>query len=462
MRNTLKKFVGDKKFYAMVLAVALPIMLQNGITNFVSLLDNIMVGQVGTEQMSGVAIVNQLFFVFNLCIFGAVSGAGIFTAQFFGKNDEEGVRQTLRFKYIICLLFTVAAILIFVFFDTPLINLYLHEGSLEGDLALTLFYGREYLKVINIGLLPFAVSQVIGSTMRETGHTVMPMIAGLVAVVINCAGNYILIFGHFGAPVMGAVGAAVATVVSRFAEALILIVYTAVKKNDFPAFRGVFRRLFTIERGLLLNIIIKGMPLFVNEMLWALGMSGLTMCYSKRGLAVITGYNIASTIINVFNIAYKALGNSVGIIVGKYLGAGEYEEAVDVDRKLITFSVFVGVVMGIILFATAGLFPQIYNTTQEVKTVARQMLMVTACLFPFQSFMHTCYFTLRSGGKTFITFIYDSVFVCCVSFPLAFVLAEFTTLSILPIYIICNSVEIIKAIIGFVMLKKRIWINKIV
>ena len=462
MRNTLKKFIGDKKFYAMVLAVALPIMLQNGITNFVSLLDNIMVGQVGTEQMSGVAIVNQLFFVFNLCIFGAVSGAGIFTAQFFGKNDEEGIRQTLRFKYLAGVVLTAVAVLVLVLLQTPLINLYLHDGSVEGDLELTLKYGKDYLAVMLIGLLPYAVSQVIGSTMRETGHTVMPMLAGLAAVVVNCTGNYILIFGHFGAPVMGVVGAAIATVASRFVEMLLLIIYTAARKTVFPAFRGVFTRLFSVERELLKNIFKKGMPLFVNEMLWAIGMSGLAMCYSKRGLAVVTGYNIASTVINVFNIAYMALGNAVGIIIGKYLGAGEYEEAVDIDRKLIAFSVFVGTVMGIILLCTAGLFPRIYNTTAEAKTVARQMLMVTACLFPFQSFMHTCYFTLRSGGKTFITFIYDSVFVCCVSFPLAFVLAEFTTLSILPIYIICNSVEIIKAIIGFVMLKKRIWINKIV
>ena len=138
MRNLLKKFIGDKRFYAMVLAVTLPIMLQNGITNFVSLLDNIMVGQVGTEQMSGVAIVNQLLFVFNLCIFGAVSGAGIFTAQFHGKKDEEGIRQTLRFKYLAGVVLTAVAVLVLVLLQTPLISLYLHDGSVEGDLELTL------------------------------------------------------------------------------------------------------------------------------------------------------------------------------------------------------------------------------------------------------------------------------------------------------------------------------------
>lgn len=219
----LKKYIGDKKFYKTVLAVALPIMLQNGITNFVSLLDNIMVGQEGKLQMSGVAIVNQLIFIFNLAIFGAVSGAGIFTSQFHGKGDEEGIRQTLRFKYIVCTVIAVAAIAIFAFFGEPLIKLFLRtEGEVfDPDLAAremaeTLGYGKQYLAVMLIGLIPFAISQALSGTMRETEHTVSPMVAGLIAVAVNCIGNYILIFGNFGAPKLGVVGAAIATVASRF------------------------------------------------------------------------------------------------------------------------------------------------------------------------------------------------------------------------------------------------------
>ena len=465
----LKKYIGDKKFYKTVLAVALPIMLQNGITNFVSLLDNIMVGQEGKLQMSGVAIVNQLIFIFNLAIFGAVSGAGIFTSQFHGKGDEEGIRQTLRFKYIVCTVIAVAAIAIFAFFGEPLIKLFLRtEGEVfDPDLAAremaeTLGYGKQYLAVMLIGLIPFAISQALSGTMRETEHTVSPMVAGLIAVAVNCIGNYILIFGNFGAPKLGVVGAAIATVASRFVEVVILIAYTCVKKAVFPSFKGAVSHLFKIEKTLFANIMKRGFPLFINETLWSLGMSGLAMCYSWRGLDVVSGYNIASTVINVFNIAYMALGNSVGIIVGKYLGAGEYEQAVDEDRKLIAFCVLIGLVMGIILLCTAGLFPKIYNTTEEAKTVAKQMLMVTACLFPVQSFMHSCYFTLRSGGKTLITFVYDSVFVCLVNMPLAFCLVKFTSLTIIPIYAICQSIEILKAIIGYVMLKKRIWLNRIV
>ena len=190
----IKRYVGDKKFYGMVLTIAIPIMIQNGITNFVSLLDNIMVGQIGTEQMSGVAIVNQLIFVFNLCIFGAISGIGIFGAQFFGKKDYEGVRQTFRFKMLLCLALSIIVIMFFKGFSEVLISLFLHDGSNTGDIKETLFFGKEYLNVMLLGLIPFAINQTYSSTLRETGETVIQMKAGIVAVLANLCINYVLIF----------------------------------------------------------------------------------------------------------------------------------------------------------------------------------------------------------------------------------------------------------------------------
>ena len=217
----LKKLIGDKAFYRKVMLVAIPIIIQNGISNFVSLLDNIMVGQVGQLQMSGVAIVNQLIFVFYLCIFGAASGAGIFTAQFHGCRDDDNIRHTFRFKMIFCLFLSVAAICILTLMGTPLVMLYLKgEGSLT-SVASTLSLAKQYLAVMVIGLIPYAISQCYGSTLREAGRATVPMIAGVIAVVINLVLNYILIFGKFGAPRLGVVGAAVATVISRF-EILVL------------------------------------------------------------------------------------------------------------------------------------------------------------------------------------------------------------------------------------------------
>ena len=195
-----KKFIGDKAFYKMVLAIAVPIMIQNGITNFVSLLDNIMVGQIGTEQMSGVAIVNQLIFVYNLCIFGGVSGAGIFTAQYYGQKDDEGIRHTFRFKIWMALLLTIGAITVFLIWGGDLIQMYLNGSSDGGDLAAALHYGEDYMLVMLLGLPAFMMIQTYASTLRECGETMVPMKAGVTAVCVNLVFNYMLIYGKFGFP----------------------------------------------------------------------------------------------------------------------------------------------------------------------------------------------------------------------------------------------------------------------
>ncbi len=235
-----KKYFGDKKFYAMVLAVAMPIMIQNAITNFVGLLDNIMVGRVGELPMSGVAIVNQLLFVFNLCIFGAVSGPGIFTAQFHGARDDEGIRHTFRFKLMICGMIATVGICLFAFASEPLISLYLKGEGTPEDIAATLFYGKEYLKIMLWGLVPFALTNIYSGTLRETGETMVPMTGGIAAVLVNLFFNYVLIFGHFGLPAMGVKGAAVATVISRYVELAIVAGWTHLNSAKKPFIRGAY------------------------------------------------------------------------------------------------------------------------------------------------------------------------------------------------------------------------------
>ena len=189
LQKLRKRYVGNKAFYRMVLGIAVPIMIQNGISNFVSMLDNIMVGNVSAEQMSGVSIVNQLIFVFNLMIFGAVSGAGIFGAQFYGSGDTKGVRDTFRFKLLSCGLLTALGILIFLGFGDVLIRQYLQgEGDIT-QIEACFGYAKQYLWIMLIGFIPFCVSQCYASTLRETGETILPMVAGIVAVGVNFVFN---------------------------------------------------------------------------------------------------------------------------------------------------------------------------------------------------------------------------------------------------------------------------------
>lgn len=456
-----RKLFGDRAFYKMVLTVAVPIMIQNGITNFVGLLDNIMVGRVGTEQMSGVAIVNQLLMVFNLAVFGAISGAGIFSAQFFGCQDHKGVRHTFRFKLYICAAITVIGIGILSLFGENLIVMYLHGEGNEEALKAALHYGQQYLWVMLVGLVPFALEQVYTSTLRECGETMVPMKAGIAAVLVNLVLNYLLIFGKFGFPELGVVGAAVATVISRYVQVVIVIVWTHTHVQEMPFIVGAYKEL-TIPSQLIGKILVKGTPLMVNEIMWSAGMATLMQCYSVRGLDTVAALNISTTISNLFNVVFIAMGSAISIIVGQLLGAGKMQEAKDTDTRLIAFSVFSCVGIGLVLILLAPLFPVLYNTSDHVKELATNFLRIAAGCMPIAAFMHASYFTLRSGGKTIITFLFDSVFLWCVSIPLAYVLSRFTDMPIIPLYLACQLVDILKCILGFVLVKKGVWLQNIV
>ena len=455
-----KKYIGDRAFYKMVLAVAVPMMIQNGITNFVNMLDNVMVGRLGTEQMSGVSIVNQFVFIFNLLIFGAISAAGIFTSQYCGKGDHEGVRNTFRFKFLINLVCTTLGIVAFIVFDEALINLFLHEGESTGDLALTLAYGKEYLYVTLVGLIPYAISQVYASTMRETGDAVTPMAASVAAVLTNLVLNAILIFGYLGAPALGVRGAAIATVISRFLELGILVAWCHTHTARFPYIKGALRTLI-IPRPLFVRIAMKGLPIMANEFLWAVAMMLRNQCYSTRGLDVVAGQNIAFTLINVINVVYMSIGTSIGIIVGNQLGAGDLERAKDTDRKMMAFSIAASVLMGGILVGLSFLFPLIYKTTDLARNYATYMMIVSAAVTPFCAFAHSAYFTLRSGGKVMITILFDSVFMWGLVLPLSAVLAYFTEMSIYPLFAICQATEIVKMVFGIILLRKVNWAKQL-
>ena len=458
----LHKYIGDKVFYRRVILVALPIILQNLITNFVGMLDNIMVGQLSTAQISAVNICNNnLLFIFNLCMFGCASSAGIFTTQFHGSGDQEGIRHTFRFKVVGCMALTAVAAAIFWFGSDTLVGLYL-KG--DGDPALaadTLHYGRQYLHIMILGLIPFSLTNAYAGTLRECGHPTLPMIAGITATVVNLVGNYILIFGHFGAPAMGVAGAAIATVVSRYVELAIVVAWTHLNPQKNPYIRGVYKG-FHIPGPLLKQIFIKGLPLILNETLFSAGLAFLNQCYSLCGLDVVPALSISTTIYNMTAVIFRSLGITVGILTGQMMGAGLPEEEIrDSNRKQIALCVVSGVAFGAITAAFSGGFPLIFKTTDAVRHLATQMILVSAVCMPLHAYIMPAYFTLRSGGKTMITFLFDSGSIWLLMLPLAFCLTRFTDMPIIPVYILCNSLDIIKCFIGVALIRSGSWIQNL-
>lgn len=457
----LNKFFGTKAFYAKVMRLMLPIMIQNGITNLVNMLDNIMVGQVGTVQMNGVSVTNQLLFVFNLCVFGAVSGVGIFGSQYFGKGDHKGLRDTFRFKILFCVLLTVLCMALFLIFGDNLIGLYLKGEGSAGDAKASLFYAKQYLNIMLIGLIPCTIAQCYSSTLRETGQTFIPMVAGVSAVVVNMSLNYVLIFGKLGMPKLGVAGAAIATVISRFVEMLVVAGWVTFNRSKNQFIIGAFKS-FRVPKALCLGICAKGLPLMINETLWAAGIATVNQCYSVRGLNVVSGITISQTFFNVFSVAFFAVGVAIGIVVGQQLGSGDTVKVKDTARHLMTFSVLISFGIGAIYYVAAEFIPLAYNVNDEVKILATAFMQISALTMPFEAYVNAAYFTLRSGGKTVITFLFDSLFMWTVAVTTAFVLSNYTGLSVVTVYLICQLLNFVKCILGYIFIKRGSWIKNIV
>ena len=431
--------------------IALPIMLQNGITNFVNMLDNIMVGRVGTDPMTGVSVVNSLLFVWNLCVFGGLSGIGIFTAQYCGKNDDEGVRRTFRLQIILAVLLVVVGIAVFANFGESLVGLYLHEDGGGGSVEATMRAAMQYLTVMCIGFLPFSLTMAYYTTIRSYGETVAPV------------GNYILIFGKLGAPALGVAGAAAATVIARFVELAYIVIWAQTHAARVPFVVGALRSMY-VPAELTVSCIRKGTPLLLNEALWSGGQAMLTQCYSVRGLSVVSSLNISQTLGNVFNVAFIAMGSATAIIIGQKLGElGEShaDELKEEAWRLTIFSVFLCVISALLMVSVSGVFPRIYNTGDEIRALATRLICVTACFMPVHAFNNASYFIIRSGGKTWITLLFDSCFCWFASIPAAYFLAHYTQIPIVQMFAMVSSVELIKVVIGLKLVNRGIWIKDI-
>lgn len=452
-----RKWFGDRAFYGNVMRVAVPIMVQQGITNFVGMLDNIMVGRLGTDPMSGVAIVNELIFIFNLCIFGGLSGIGIFTAQFYGKGDEEGVRQTFRMNIWMIFLIAILGTAVFLWKGEMLISLFLHQDGGGGSVAETMVQAKRYLAVMYAGFLPFGLAQMYSTTLRNTGETVVPMKAGILAVAVNLVGNYILIYGKFGAPALGVAGAAAATVLSRFVELIYVAGWTHGHRERNGFVIRAWSRFYEVPGALVRQVVVKAIPLLANETLWAAGMATLMQCYSIRGLSAVAALNISQTITNVFNISFIAMGSAIAILLGQTLGAGKIEQAKEDAVKLSVFSVLICIGVGAVMFLVGGFFPRIYNTSEEIRHLAAGLIRIGAVFMPLYAYINAVYFVLRSGGKTMITFLFDSFYYWVASIPLAFILAHFTRLPLLPMFFLVQCMDFLKCFLGAAMVRRGNW-----
>lgn len=461
MQAFKRSFLGDRAFYRSVLTLLTPLVIQQGITSFVNLLDNVMVGGLGSEYISAVGIVNQIIMVFNLSIFGGLSGASIFGAQFFGKGDMDGMRQTFRFKMYLGVIVSALALLVLLLFGNTFLSRFIAGETDPRRAQIAFEEGGKYLRMMLFGLVPFMLVQVYAGTMREMGETLVPMIASVAAILTNLLLNWCLIYGHLGCPRMGVEGAALATVISRYVEMAIVLIYAHRNTRKYVFLRGAYRS-GRIAGSLLKQIIITGMPLMLNEVLWSLGMTFINNCYSTRGLSALTAVNITATAWNLFCVIMFAMGSAIAIMVGQKLGANDLKGARDTDNKLLFLTVVSHVILGALLMACSGVIPLMYQITPEERELTTRLLLVAGASLPIHAFLHAAYFTIRSGGKTIITFLFDSVYTWVVPALLAFTLSRYTAWDIVAVYACVQFIDVVKLVIGVIMLRSDFWARNVV
>ena len=460
MVSYFRSLIGKRSFYKNVMLIVLPIIVQNLVSNFVSLLDNVMVGRLGTDEISGVTIINQLIFVFQLAIFGGLSGAGIFTAQYFGAEDMEGVRYTFRFKLYTALAVLAVTFGILLILPDQLIGLYLTAGDPE-SVAATLSYAKSYLNIILMGLPAFAVTQCYAHTLRECGQTAMPMKASVAEVLTNMVLNYLLIYGKLGLPRLGVEGAAIATVISHLVGLAILVIYSHRHTDRHPFVKGLYRSPY-IPGDVAKSIFRRGSVLLFNEVLWSVSITTLTQLYTHRGLIVVAALSITATVSNIFNVLAFSMGDAISIMVGQDLGASRMEEARSDARQLTALSFAIAVVLLGVMALVARYIPLIYNVAEEARSLAIRLIMICAYVMPIDALAHCSYFIMRAGGKTFITFLYDSAFNWLIQLPLCYVLVTYTEMPFVTIFLLCSLTSLIKAVAGIIMVRKGIWIHNII
>lgn len=457
----MRKLIGNKAFYKMVLIVMVPIVLQQLLTQFVGLLDNIMIGIIGDNEMTGVSLANQVLFVFNISVFGAFAGAGIFATQYFGAQNKLGYAKAFQFKVLLGSIFFILSTLLILFLKDEIINLFINETESDNtDPKKVLQYARLYLMILIGGNFFFIIKEIIATSLREQKETFTPMLAGIIAIGVNLLFNLILIYGMLGAPRMGVAGAAIATVISRIVECLILVVYVIIKKKKYTYLDYSFK-----SKALTLNSIITFMPktliLFANEFLWSLGMTTLIRCYSLYGLDILASLNICNVVNNLFQTFGLAVGNAAGIILGNMLGASKTDEAKDSAYKLIFFGILLSILVTLIMIGSSFIIPNIYNTTDKIKQDAKELIILSAIAIPILSFNIICYFTLRSGGHAFLTFLFDSCHIWIFRIPVVYLLIKYTSIPFMTVYMLSTLTELIKLGSGYYFVRKGIWIKKI-
>ncbi len=433
-----------------MLSIALPVVFQGLLTNSLSFVDTLMIGQLGEKAIAAVGLANQMFFLISLLFFGISSGSSIFLSQFWGAGNETNIKRVMGLSVTVAFLGALFAAAVSFFFPTHLMHIFTYD-------AVVVSYGVSYLKIVAISYVFTAISNVLSTALRVIGHAKIPLGVALFSLSMNALGNYLLIFGIGPFPELGVAGAAIATAISRFAEVALLL-YITYKKHPVLAIKD--RTAFIWGKTFLRLVIPTSLPVILNEIFWSLGMTTYKIAFSRIGISALAAVNVNEAIANLFFVAMMGVSNATLIMIGIKIGEGRTDLAKLYARRFTIIALFAGIGAGLLQALMAPWFTTLFNITEEVRRTAILCLLVNSLLLPIKSInMSVIVGTLRAGGDTRFSMFAELFGVWAVGVPLAFFGVLVLKMNIYQVYMLLGLEELTKLILSLARLKSGKWIT---
>ena len=443
----------SKNFYKKVLAIALPITLQNLISSSLNLVDNVMIGRLGDEFLASVGMANQLFFLFVLLLFGTNSGTTIFISQFWGKKDVKNIRRVMGIALIISGIFGVIFTIGALFIPKSIMRVF------TDDLRV-IELGSQYLRIVSLSYIFTAINFSYSFASRSIGDAKLVMKISAISLGVNTTLNYLLIFGNFGFPNLGIKGAAIATVIARIVETTLLLSNIYTRKG---ALAGKISEMLDLSKDFVYKFFQTTLPVILNEAFWSLGVTAYAAAYGRIGTGSFAAVQIANTIQNIFMVAGMGLGNACGVMIGNQIGADNEEEAIYYAKKYSILAPLIGIVLGVALVVVSPFILQLFGASPNIYEDARRILLVTSFFIPFRMFTSVLVVgILRGGGDTKFSLFLEMGSVWGIGVPMAFMGALVWKLPIYWVVALVSMEEIVKTSIGIPRVISKKWIKNVI
>ena len=448
----LVEFYKDPEYFDNIQKIAIPIALQQLVFSGLNWLGVIFVGQKGDASVAAVGLAGQIAFLLNLVHFGIISGAAMFTAQFWGKRDIPNLRRVLG----LCLILTTSASLFFFALSQLLPSQILQVYSQD---PVVIALGAGYIRTFSWTFIFFGVTFSYSLVMRSTGQVKTPTAVSVGALLISTSLSYVLIFGKFGFPELGIQGAAVAAVIARFLEMVTLLTIIYLRKSPVAA---SLRELLGVDRVFFGRVIKPMFPVMLNELFWSLGITTYNIIYGHMGTQSYAAINIVSTIEQIAFVVFIGISNATSVMVGNRIGAGKEEEAYLYAGRSLGLGFLGGIVLGIVLQLIKVPVLSLYNVSPEVIAGASGIInIVSLFLWIRVNNMTTVVGILRAGGDTRFSLFLDGIIIWIVGVPLTYLGAFVFNFPVYLVYLCAMSEETTKWFLGINRYFSRKWINNL-